>query len=124
MKKKRNTILFFILLFFLICVGFLIQKRYFGKNGVSVTVQQNGQVLATLPLNQDTELYLDDGAGGTNTLVIEDHKVFISEANCPDLVCVRTGAISKTGEAIACLPHKLILTVSGQTPEGLDSTTW
>ena len=34
------------------------------------------------------------------------------DADCNDLVCVRSfGAISKPGETILCLPHKLIVEV-------------
>ncbi len=124
MKRKRNTIFFLIILFLIICIGFLIQKYYFGKSGTSAIIEQNGETVAELDLNKDTELFLNDGNGGSNTITVYNGQISVTEANCPDLVCVRTGAISETGEVIACLPHKLIITISSDQTNSLDGLTW
>ena len=52
-------------------------------------------------------------AKGTNTLVIENGMAYVTDADCPDQVCIRMGKISKTGENIVCLPHKLVIQVEG-----------
>lgn len=124
MKRKRNTILFLIILFLIICLGFLIQKYYLGKSGTSAIIEQDGETVAELDLNKDTELFLNDGNGGSNTITVHNGQISVTEANCPDLVCVRTGAISETGEVIACLPHKLIITISSDQTNSLDGLTW
>lgn len=124
MKRKRNTVLFLIILFLIIGIGFLIQRYYFGKSGISAIIEQDGETVAELDLNKDTELVLNDGTGGSNTITVQNGHISVTEANCPDLVCVRTGAISQTGEVIACLPHKLIITISSDQTNSLDSLTW
>lgn len=124
MKRKRNTIFFLIILFLIICIGFLIQKYYFGKSGTSAIIEQDGETVAELDLKKDTELFLNDGNGGSNTITVHNRQISVTEANCPDLVCVRTGAISETGEVIACLPHKLIITISSDQTNSLDGLTW
>ena len=124
MKRKRNTIFFLIILFLIICIGFLIQKYYFGKSGTSAIIEQDGETVAELDLNKDTELFLNDGNGGSNTITVHNGQISVTEANCPDLVCVRTGAISETGEVIACLPHKLIITISSDQTNSLVGLTW
>ncbi len=124
MKRKRNTVLFLIILFLIIGIGFLIQRYYFGKSGISAIIEQDGETVAELDLNKDTELVLNDGTGGSNTITVQNGHISVTEANCPDLVCVRTGAISQTGEVIACLPHKLIITISSDQTDSLDSLTW
>ena len=124
MKRKRNTVLFLIILFLIIGIGFLIQRYYFGKSGISAIIEQDGETVAELDLNKDTELFLNDGNGGSNTITVQNGHISVTEANCPDLVCVRTGAISQTGEVIACLPHKLIITISSDQTDSLDSLTW
>ena len=48
-----------------------------------------------------------------NILVIEDGRAYLSDANCPDKLCVHQGKISRTGEVITCLPNKLTVTVFG-----------
>ena len=43
MKRKRNTVLFLIILFLIIGIGFLIQRYYFGKSGISAIIEQDGE---------------------------------------------------------------------------------
>jgi len=51
--------------------------------------------------------------GGTNILHIEGGEAWLTEADCPDHLCVKQGKISKTGQVITCLPNKLTVTVYG-----------
>ncbi len=46
-----------------------------------------------------------------NTLEVVDEQIHIKSANCQDQVCVRTRAISKPGQTIVCLPHKLVIEI-------------
>ena len=116
--------MFLIILFLIIGIGFLIQRYYFGKSGISAIIEQDGETVAELNLNKNTKFVLNDGNGGSNTITVQNGHISVTEANCPDLVCVRTGAISQTGEVIACLPHKLIITISSDQTDSLDSLTW
>ena len=45
--------------------------------------------------------------------MIENGMAYVTDADCPDQVCIRMGKISKTGENIVCLPHKLVIQVEG-----------
>ena len=40
-------------------------------------------------------------------------RVRVRDADCPDRLCVRMGWVSRDGESIVCLPHKLVVTVRG-----------
>ncbi|MCR5654892.1 MAG: NusG domain II-containing protein [Lachnospiraceae bacterium] len=51
--------------------------------------------------------------GNINVIAIEDGSVSVTEANCSNHICVKTGNISKSGETICCLPHRLIITLTG-----------
>ena len=51
--------------------------------------------------------------GGSNILVVENGEAWVSEANCPDKVCMGMGRISRNGEFIACLPNRLLVVVEG-----------
>ena len=55
---------------------------------------------------------LEDG-GGTNTVQVERGRIRISEADCPDRVCVNQGWISDGTVPIVCLPHKLVIEIVG-----------
>lgn len=124
MKQKRNTYLFLLVLLAIIGVGFLIQRYFFGKTGATAIIEQDRETISELDLSKDTELVLDDGNGGSNTITVKNGKIAVTDANCPDLVCVHTGSISQTGEVIACLPHKLIITISEKKNSDLDAIVW
>lgn len=58
--------------------------------------------------------------GGSNILVIENGEAWLSEADCPDLLCVKQGKIHYTGQTITCLPNRLTVTVEGGESDGVD----
>lgn len=49
-------------------------------------------------------------------------RVRISQADCPDQVCVQTGWVSKLGEVSACVPGHLILSVDPPADMGTGSS--
>ena len=110
-KRKRELILIAIL-----CLAALLlllwQRLGSGQHGMRVLVSQNGTVVGDYPLSKNREDVFQTSDGGTNTLVIHDGEAWISEANCPDKVCVHTGRISRPGEIIACLPHRVVVQIS------------
>lgn len=93
-------------------VGVLSFFLYFvnSDSGNTVTVEKDGKIIDTLSLDEDFEKQYEFD-GETNTLVIKDGKATITEANCPDEICVNHKPINKSGESIICLPHKLVVTV-------------
>lgn len=113
--KKKDFILVgaivIVALVLLICVS-LTQKE-----GSCAVVKIDGNKVATYPLNVDATYSLN---GGTNVLVIKDGYAYLSDANCPDHLCVKQGKISKTGQVITCLPNKLTVTVYGGEPNDVD----
>lgn len=42
---------------------------------------------------------------------VNDGRIRITESDCPDKICVKTGYISSVGEKIVCLPKKLIVEI-------------
>ena len=101
---------------------FLKQER---PEAPVAVITQHGQVLQKIELDKVSAPYsfvLSDGAGGTNTVQVERGRIRISQANCPDQVCVDQGAISDGTVPIVCLPHQLIIEITGGGG-GLDAAT-
>ena len=86
------------------------------EGGVAV-VRVNGVVTERHPLNADGTFPLN---GGSNILVIRDGQAWLSEADCPDKLCVRQGRIHYSGQVITCLPNRLTVTVEGGESDGVD----
>ena len=57
---------------------------------------------------------------GYNKVVIENESIAIEEADCRDGVCKEFGFISKPGETIVCLPHKLYIVIQGNEQAEID----
>ena len=86
------------------------------SGGVAV-VRVDGVETERLPLSANGTFPLN---GGSNILIIQDGQAWMSEANCPDLICVRQGKIHYTGQVITCLPNRLTVTIEGGESGGVD----
>lgn len=89
-----------------VCLTVFLTK----EDGAYVIVRVDGQQVATYSLAENGEYSLN---GGTNILCIREGKAFLTEADCPDHLCVKQGKIDQTGETITCLPNRLTVTVYG-----------
>ena len=78
----------------------------------AVIQDANGNTF-TMPLSQDDALTVTSSAG-TNVIEVQAGKVRVSEADCPNQDCVEQGWISKAGQQIVCLPHKLVVNITDE----------
>lgn len=110
--KRRKIIADLILIFCVVLVALSVFLITFLKSedGVFVSVRIGDGESVMYSLSEDGEYKL---LGGKNILVIKDGKAYMSHADCPDKTCVRTGAISKTGEQIICLPNRVYISIIG-----------
>ena len=115
--KKRDIILILVLFFLAGVSYFLIAISSHTGNRVIVTVDK--KVVIDEPLSENQELTVPL-TNGENTIVIKDGQVTMKEADCPDQICVRHKAISKSGESIVCLPHKVVVEISSEEEQDVD----
>ena len=77
-----------------------------------VVVSVDGAVRDTMPLAASGRtVFTVETPQGWNRIVLHDGTVAVEDANCPNRLCQKQGAISKPGEVIACLPHRLLVEV-------------
>ncbi len=81
--------------------------------GAYVSVKINGEEKYEYLLSEniDIVIYTGENNSDSNRLIIEDGKAYISEANCPDKICVAHKSVSKVNESIVCLPHKFVVEI-------------
>lgn len=41
----------------------------------------------------------------------------MTDADCGDKTCVKTGSIKETGQSIVCLPHRLVITITDSSSD-------
>ena len=73
--------------------------------------------LSNVKNNEKVNLNLPNGK---NTLLIKNNSIQMDSANCNDALCVKQGNISKVGQTIICLPHKLIIEIKGDELDSKD----
>ena len=78
-------------------------------------ITRDGVLLEEIGLDQVDQprsFALEDGSG-SNTVTVERGRICISEADCPDQICVRQGWISDGTVPIVCLPPRLMIEIVG-----------
>ena len=113
--KKNDLIL--IIFLTLTSVVMLIGISLFSRKGATVVVSVDGKEVASFPLDEDTVYNIGGYHGGENILEVKDGKAHLTDASCPDKLCVNMGYISKTGQSIICLPNKVVIEIKGNTEE-------
>ena len=121
MKLRKNDII--LILGFLLVAGALWFFLRPGETGAYVVVTQNGEFLARYSLYEERTEEIIDSELGYNILVIKNGEASISDANCGDHTCIHTGKIDRDGERIICLPHKLVIEVTGGDTSAPDAST-
>ncbi len=118
-KKLRNDIILVAALLAAVAAAFAVIQLTKTNGGYAVVVQ-DGKEIAAYPLNVDTSVTIRNENGGYNTLVISDGKADVTEADCPDKLCVNQHSISHNGETIVCLPNKLVVKITSDSEAEVD----
>ena len=124
MKFKKADLYLILGLIVLAAIGgiwFALNK----KEGAEVVVTVDQKEYARLPLSEDAVLEILSEGDGRNYLVIKDGVAKVTEANCPDQICVKDyyRGIRYHGETIICLPHRMVVSIEGgeENPAGIDN---
>ena len=75
----------------------------------------NGTAVEEIELDQVGRSYSFtlENQEGANTISVENGRIRVSWADCPDQVCVDQGWISDGTAPIVCLPHRLVIEIVG-----------
>lgn len=110
-KSKIRYDIILIIGLLVITMVIAMAVRFTQKTGKTVVVSVDGVVKYTFPLDEDIEFKIEGYEGGTNYLVIKDGEAYLTEASCPDLLCVHMGKISSQGQSIICLPNRVVVEI-------------
>ena len=124
--KKNDVILIAALLVvaLLTAGGMRIWQMNNTKDTANVVVTIDGEVYGTYPLSKDRTERIELPDGSYNILVISDGYADVTEASCPDQICVKHNHIRYSKESIVCLPNKVVVTVEGGEENEIDGSTF
>ena len=113
--KKADLILLVAILALSILGYIFLRKTATPDAQIEITVA--GQEYASYPLNKDATYNIKTNYG-YNIIVVNNGQVWVSEADCPNKDCMHFGKMTKEGQVILCLPHKLAVRIIGGKAEG------
>ncbi len=148
--KKTHFFLALLGLLALLSVGSIVWIQSQKQAGDSVRITQDGQILYELPLDQDQTLCIPcrggyhppanqnnpqtanqnnpqttnqnkaETEGAYNIIEIANGQVSITEASCPDQICVAHAPIRDNLSPIVCLPNRLVVEIVSRETSPLD----
>lgn len=95
-----------------------------GQDGTVAKVYQNGELIHSVDLSRVEEPYVITVNGkAENTVSVENGRICVSHATCPDQVCVHQGWISNGVVPIVCLPNRLIIEIQSRGDAEVDAVS-
>ena len=124
---KRGDKIVFIILLIVVIISLSAATIYKisvkGSANIAV-IKQAGTVIKTIDLNTVVKpqvFTIKTANGHYNIVEVKHNNICIKEADCPHKECVKSGWISQPGEMIVCLPYKLVVSINGQSNNGIDA---
>lgn len=119
-KKKADIVLFVIPGAAAVCL-LLLSAFYSGRamHHPQLEILKGNQVYGLYDLTEDRTIRIGD----TNVCEIHAGEVHMTEADCPDQVCVHAAAITEEGGSIVCLPNHIVLRITDADNENREVDT-
>lgn len=106
MKKADMILIISILL--LAAFLFLINKSHVSDDNMYVVISVDGEEVEKFLHRDMINKKIDiNNEYGYNKILISEDGAKMLEADCKDRICVNTKEITKAGQSIVCLPHRL-----------------
>jgi len=114
MIKRGDYVIIAIVLFTAAALTVFL-SRYTASSQLYAEIWKNRVLVERIKLEETTNQTID--LDGHNTIVLQGKTARIEAADCSDQVCVRTGTLSKAGQAAVCLPYQVIVKLVGEDSE-------
>ena len=86
------------------------------------SVYLDGELKEEIDLSAAKEAYTVEVGGCT--LKIENGAVTFSESDCPDRLCVKRGSLSRSGDIMACVPNRVVVSIRGGSHSDFDAVAY
>jgi len=122
LQMKKNDLILIGLVICIAMAAFAYNKitndKAVGELYAEVYVEGNLYKKLSLEENQSITIKTKNGY---NVIEIKDGRAFMSDADCPDKICLNSGEISLPGRSIVCLPHKVYVIIKGEQKDEIDA---
>jgi len=122
MKMLTTADKLLIAVFTCIIVASLALVKASSGEGSVVLIQVDGTTVHKTSL-RETHTIAIHGTRGQLTVEIREGKVAITQAQCPNHICVKTGWRSHSGEIIVCVPNNTVVRIAASGENQVRATT-
>ena len=121
---KRNLRWIFIFLFVCLLCVFLHIVHINGRSGKTAVIKRDGEIIKTIDLSAVSAPYeiKIESDNGYNIIYVEKNRISVKDADCPDRLCVKQGAVENGAYPIVCLPHRLTVGIEN-AEDGVDAVS-
>ncbi|MEW5744123.1 MAG: NusG domain II-containing protein [Nitrospirota bacterium] len=112
-----------LLLLFFLCLSLysFVFAREAMPEGSAVTIEVEGTLLYSLPLDRNTTVAVD-GPLGKTLVEVRDRRVRVTESPCHNKLCLHQEWVTRG--AVVCLPNRVVVTITAPKEKNtLDAIT-
>ena len=113
--KKKDIIMIAAMLLAALAL-YLISQISLGAEASTIVVTLDGKEVLRRPLAVESTYDIAQEDGSLNVIAVENGAVYMKEANCRDGLCIRQGKMRNGAKTIVCLPHKVVVQLTGDAP--------
>jgi hypothetical protein len=93
-----------------------------GSPGGIVVVEVDGETIQKMDLAESRSVRIE-GLHGTLKVETKTGMVAVTESDCPQRICKKTGWRSQAGEIIVCVPNKTVVRILGERSHDVRAIT-
>lgn len=116
-KYKRNLIIFVVALFITVLTFGIVLLCSDNKDEKTAYIYSEGELLYTINLDGKNDEFTINTDYGYNIICIKNGKIGITDADCPDKTCVKTGFTDSVYIPVICMPHRLEIVIKNGSLE-------
>ena len=122
---KKNDFLLIGVVLVLALAAYLGMSIFQGLNthDAEAVVLIDGEEYGSFSLDTDLIERIELSDGSFNVLEIKEGKADVTEASCPDGICVNHRPVDKQNQSITCLPNKLVVVIQNGEESDVDIIT-
>ncbi len=108
-----------------ICILTAILLLLFGTetdNALTAVITVNREEYTQIDLSsisQEQEFYVNGV-----TIVAGNNYIYIKDSECPNKICIKTGKLTKSGQAAACVPQGVAIYIQNDDNSNIDAMVY
>ena len=117
---NKKSVIWLLLFAAVIIAGLLLYFVLQNSGGNVAVISIDGEEQYRIDLSKVKDSYDIEFSTdyGYNLVHVENGAISVTEADCPDLICVHQGRLTGGGIPIVCMPHRLVIQIEGGDIDG------